>query len=449
MTKTLLKNANIINEGAESFRDILISNGHIEKIDNCISADNSWNIVECEKKYVIPGVIDDQVHFREPGNTNKASIATESLAAVLGGTTSFMDMPNNTPPAITRQDLDNKKLIASKNSYANYSFFLGATDENLEEIQAIDPKNTCGVKIFMGSSTGSLLVEKEDSIRAILKNSQVPVATHCEDNAIIAKNMAAFKEKYGEENLEPYMHPLIRNNEACLTSTKKAIALAKETGGNLHVLHISTREEAELFEQFASQKIEDRKITAEVCAHHLFFNDSFYKDLGNKLKCNPAVKTELDRKALVKAVKNGVITNIATDHAPHTFEEKSQPFFKAPSGLPLIQFSLLAVLELVSRGELTITEAVTAMSHNTAKRFNVEDRGFIREGYWADIVVVNREQELTVKPSIIASKCGWSPFVGMTFKNSIQHTFVNGNHIVKDGVLNMNSVFGRALTFDR
>ncbi|MGN1392940.1 MAG: dihydroorotase [Succinivibrionaceae bacterium] len=449
MCKTLLKNAITINENGNSYRDILIEKGFISKIDNSISANNSYNIIDCSHQIIIPGVIDDQVHFREPGNINKATIATESLAAVLGGTTSFMDMPNNTPPATTIEAIENKNQIASRNSYANYSFLLGATDSNLNEIKSIDPRKIAGVKVFMGSSTGSLLVDKEEALRNIFINSQVPIATHCEDNNIIAQNYAQFKNKYGEENLEPSMHPLIRSREACFKSTKKAVELAKETNANLHVFHLSTKEELELFRPFSDIKVSDRKITCEVCVHHLFFNDSFYSSLGNKLKCNPAVKTENDRQALIKALKEGVITNVATDHAPHTYEEKQQPYYKAPSGLPLIQFSLLAMLELVHRNELEIEDVVTAMCHNVADRYNIEKRGYIREGYFADLVVIDPNKTFTVKPSCIVSKCGWSPFTGMTFNNSIAHTFVNGQHIVKDGVINMKATFGKALSFDR
>lgn len=448
MSATLLKNATYINEGCTSQRDILLKNGLIERIDTSIPADDSYEIIDCRDMLVLPGVIDDQVHFREPGTTHKATIATESVAAVLGGTTSFMDMPNNNPPAVTIEDIMAKKDIAARNSYANYSFYLGATENNMEEIQKINPAEICGVKIFMGSSTGNLLVDKDEALYNIFKNCHVLIATHCEDNALINKNMEEFKARYGEENLKPYMHPLIRNHKACYKSTKKAVDLALETGANLHVLHLSTEDEIELFRPFADISLEQRKITAEACAHHLFFNDKSYERLGNRLKCNPAVKTEEDRKALISAVEQGIISIIATDHAPHTLEEKNQPFYKAPSGLPLIQYSLLAVLELVHRNELSLEAAVTALSHNPAVRFNIDRRGFIKEGYFADIAVVKNE-EFTVKPVDIASKCKWSPFLGYTFANRVMHTFVNGNHVVNNGIFVPNNIFGRDLRFNR
>lgn len=448
MSTTLLKNVTYVNEGATRFRDILIENGHFERIDNDIPAKDNYKIIDCQNLMVLPGVIDDQVHFREPGMTHKATIATEACAAVLGGTTSFMDMPNNNPPAITNEHLNQKKQIAAKCSLANYSFYLGATADNLEEIKALDPQNVCGVKIFMGSSTGNLLVDNDEALRKIFSTSQIPIATHCEDNTIIQNNLNAYIKKYGD-NIEPYMHALIRNREACFKSSKKAVDLAIETKANLHVLHLSTKEEIELFKPFAQAKIQDRRISAEVCAHHLFFNSSFYKTLGSKIKCNPAIKDEADRKALVNAVDSGIITNIATDHAPHTREEKEQPFLKAPSGLPLIQFSLLAVLELVHRGELTLENAVAALSHNTALRFNIRDRGFIKEGYWADLVIVKPNCAYTVMPHEIASKCNWSPFVGLTFNNKILHTFVNGNQVVENGAIVPGSINGKEILFNR
>lgn len=442
----LLKNATFINEGATSLRDILIKDNRIEKIDNFIRADNSYEVMDVSDMLVLPGVIDDQVHFREPGATHKATIFTESRAAVLGGTTSFMDMPNNNPPCTTKEAINNKNNIAQNDSLANYSFYLGATNDNLEEIKAIDPKTTCGVKIFMGSSTGNLLVDDDIALRNIFKSTNLPIATHCEDNEIIAKNLAAFKEKY-HDNLTPSMHPLIRNHEACLKSSKKAVELAKETGANLHVLHLSTKEEVKLFEEFAHLPIEERKITAEVCAHHLYFSDKDYETLGNKIKCNPAIKTLDDRLALIKAVNNGVISVIATDHAPHTFDEKMKPYLEAPSGLPLVQFSLLAVLELVHEGKMTLETVVSALSHNVAKRFNILDRGFIKEGYFADLAIVKHEP-FTVKPNIIASKCGWSPFTSKTFAYHVKHTIVSGNLVVKDSKI-ISDTTGMMLNFNR
>ncbi len=445
--KLLLKNVTYINRGATRVRDILIENGRFVRIDNNISA-TGCDILDCANMLVIPGVIDDQVHFREPGNTNKATIASESVAAVLGGTTSFMDMPNNTPPTTTLESLANKNAIAAKVSPANYSFYLGATNDNLEQIKAINPQEVCGVKIFMGSSTGSLLVDNDEALREIFWHSPVLIATHCEDNAIITKNMQKYVTMYGD-NIEPYMHALIRSREACLASSRKAIALAEETHANLHVLHLSTKEELELFQQYAKIPVEKRQITAEVCVHHLYFNSSYYAKLGSHIKCNPAIKDESDRLALLQAVTDGTITNIATDHAPHTREEKAQPFIKAPSGLPLVQFSLLATLELVHRNELDLETAVTGLCHNPALRFKIKDRGFIEEGYYADFVVIDPHSTYTVKPHEIASKCGWSPFIGTTFNNRIVHTFVNGKQVVKNGKLVQMAPAGEMLTFDR
>lgn len=449
MTEILLKNAAFVNEDATYERDLLIKNGRIEKIANDISADPSWKIIDLEGLTLLPGIIDDQVHFREPGAEYKANIASESKAAVLGGTTSFMDMPNNNPPAITYNQIKAKNEIAKNVSPANYAFYLGASGDNLEEIKKLDPKKVCGVKIFMGSSTGTLLVDDEKLLKQIFAASPILIATHCEDNSIIKNNLNSFIEKYGEENLTAEMHPLIRSREACLASTLKAIRIAKETNARLHVLHISTKEEAEIFGKFASIPLADRRITAEACVHHLFFNDTYYKRLKNNIKCNPAIKTEEDRRALLAAVRNTAISCIATDHAPHTAEEKALPYFKAPAGLPLIQFTMPALLELVQKGEISIEEVVRCCSHNPAMMFNIKDRGFIREGYFADLVAVNMHKPLTVTPNIIASKCGWSPFTGYTFKSSVIHTFVNGVHVVENGKLIPNCLSGKELEFDR
>lgn len=448
MNSVLLKNATMINEGATLKGDLLIRDGRIDRIAAEIPADQASEIIECENLTVIPGCIDDQVHFREPGSTWKADMASEARAAVLGGVTSFMDMPNNTPPATTREDIARKKDIARRSSLANFGFYLGATPDNLEEIKSLDPRDVCGVKVFMGSSTGTLLVDDADCLRNIFRSAEVPVATHCEDNEIISSNTRLFQEKYGDR-MDASMHPLIRSREACLKSSSLAVELARETGARLHVLHLSTAEELPLFEPWAALPVSRRQITCEVCAHHLFFSDSWYQRLGNRLKCNPAVKTEKDRQALLKGVRTGLITCIATDHAPHTAEEKSAPYSKAPGGLPLIQFALPALLELVKRNELNIEDVVTGYCHNPAIRFNISKRGFIREGYWADLTVINPARPERVTPSVIASKCGWSPFTGMTFSNSVVHTFVNGNHIVDNGVLKNINCFGTPLRFDR
>ena len=419
MNSALLKNATIINEGATFKGDLLIRDGRIARIASSVSGDQASRIIDCENQIVIPGCIDDQVHFREPGSTWKADMASEARAAALGGVTSFMDMPNNTPPATTSRDIAVKKDIARRSSVANFGFY------------------------------GTLLVDQEDSLRNIFRAAEVPVATHCEDNEIISKNTALFREKYGEDGMDASMHPLIRSREACLKSTSLAVALAKETGARLHALHLSTAEELRLFEPWAPLPVSQRQITCEVCVHHLFFNDTWYGALGNRLKCNPAVKTEKDRQALVAAVRTGLVTCIATDHAPHTAEEKNAPYSKAPGGIPLIQFALPALLELVKRNELTMEDVVAGYCHNPAIRFNISKRGFIREGYWADLVVIDPGRPQRVTPSIIASKCGWSPFTGVTFSNSIVHTFINGNQVVNNGVLENKNCFGTALRFDR
>ncbi len=449
MSDTLLKNALYVNEGRALRGDILIRGAFIERVGASIPAPAGCEVLDCADLLVLPGAIDDQVHFREPGGERKATIASESLAAVAGGVTSFMDMPNNDPPAVTAAALEAKRNLAARSSAANYSFYLGATEDNLGEIVRADPARVCGVKVFMGSSTGTLLVRDDAALRAIFRNSPVLIATHCEDDEIIRRNAEAFRAKYGEENLDPSAHPLIRSREACLRSTEKAVALAQETGADLHVLHLSTAEELELFRPYAGLDPGERRITAEACVHHLFFSDADYARLGNLLKCNPAVKTEADRKALVRAVADGTVTVIGTDHAPHTAEEKSLPYFRAPSGLPLIQFSLPAALELADRGELTVEAVVTAMCHNPAKRFRVDRRGFIREGYYADLAVVARTEPRPVRPGDILSKCGWSPFAGHAFGRRVVHTFVNGRRAVRDGRADPEARFGRELRFLR
>ncbi len=400
--------------------------------------------IEAAGQWVLPGVIDDQVHFREPGMTYKGDIHSESRAAVAGGVTSFLEMPNTKPPATTRALLEEKFARAAEVSPANYSFYLGATNDNLAEIERIDPRHICGVKVFMGSSTGNMLVDDEKALAGIFASSPVLIATHCEDEATIRANMAAFEAKYGDK-IGVEMHPLIRSVEACYRSTERAVALADRYGSQLHVLHLSTARELELFE---SKPLAEKKITNEVCVHHLWFCDEDYARLGNRIKWNPAIKTAADREALREGLLNGKVDVVATDHAPHTLEEKQRPYLEAPSGGPLVQHSLPAMLEFCAQGLFTLEQVVDKMCHAPARRFQVARRGFLREGYFADIVLVDPESPWTVGPENILYRCGWSPFEGVLFSHRITHTLVNGHVAYKNGVLD-DSILGEALTFER
>jgi dihydroorotase len=442
MSSLLVKSAKIVNEGQQFVGDVFIKDGFIEQIGSTlnIAADREIN---AEGKYLLPGCIDDQVHFREPGLTHKAEIFTESRAAVAGGITSFMEMPNTVPNTITQELLADKYNIASKRSLANYSFFMGATNDNLDEVLKTDPKNVCGIKIFMGSSTGNMLVDNEKTLESIFSSTPMLIATHCEDEETIQRNMEVFKQKYGE-NITPAMHPLIRNAEACYKSSSFAVELAKKHKSRLHILHISTAKETALFDN--SILLKDKKITAEACIHHLWFSDKDYAEKGNWIKWNPAVKTEEDRKAIFDAVLDGRIDVIATDHAPHTIEEKSKPYLQAPSGGPLLQHSLLAMLEFYHKNEISIEKIVEKMAHNPAICFNVEKRGFIREGYWADLVLVDLKAHSLVSKDNIISKCGWSPFEGYEFNSAISHTIVSGNVVYENGKF-IESGSGRRLQF--
>jgi len=427
----LLKSGTIINEGKQIVADILIKNGRIEKIAPSISVDYKIEELNLEGKYILPGCIDDQVHFREPGLTHKAEIKTESRAAVAGGITSFMEMPNTVPNTLTQDLLEDKYKIASQNSIANYSFFMGASNDNIEEVLKTNERNVCGVKIFMGSSTGNMLVDNEKTLTNLF--SKVPpilIATHCEDEATIQANIKIFKEKYGE-NVPIECHPLIRNTEACYRSSSMAVDLAKKYDTRLHILHISTEKEIALFDN--SIPLEQKLITAEACVHHLWFSDEDYKTKGNFIKWNPAVKSATDREAIWKALLEDRIDVIATDHAPHTLEEKNQSYFKAPSGGPLVQHALLAMLEKVKEGKISIEKVVEKMAHSPAILFKIEERGYIREGYHADLVIVNPSEGFTVSKENILSKCGWSPFEGNHFNNSIEKTFVNGKLVYSNG----------------
>ncbi|MGM1429199.1 dihydroorotase [Sphingobacterium lactis] len=422
MSTILIKQAQVVNEGSIQALDIFIKDGRIAKIAGTIDVQADREI-NAEGLHLLPGLIDDQVHFREPGLTHKADIFTESRAAVAGGTTSFMEMPNTVPNTLTQKLLQDKYDIGQDSSLANYSFFMGAANDNLDEVLKTNPRDVCGIKVFMGSSTGNMLVDNEKALEAIFSQAPTLIATHCEDEATIQANLALYKEKYGEQ-ITIDMHPLIRSEEACYLSSSKAVALAKKNNTRLHILHISTAKEIALFDN--SIPLDQKRITAEACIHHLWFSDADYKTKGNFIKWNPAVKTAHDRDGILKAVLDGHIDVIATDHAPHTIEEKSQPYLQAPSGGPLVQHALQALLDMVKEGKLTVEQLVQKTAHNTATLFQIEQRGFIREGYWADLVLVDLNKPYTVTKDNILSKCGWSPFENHTFSATIEHTLVSG-----------------------
>ena len=424
MHRILIKNARIVNEGTIFQGDVLIENEFIVEIAESISAKFSdCKIIDAEGNYLIPGAIDDQVHFREPGLTHKGNIASESRAAVAGGITSFIEQPNTIPNAVTQEILEEKYQIAAQSSYANYSFMMGATNDNLEEVLKTNPKNVAGIKIFLGSSTGNMLVDNEATLEKIFSSTDMLIAVHCEDEQTIKNNLEIYKEQYGEE-IPVQVHHLIRSAEACYLSSSKAIALAKKTGARLHVFHLSTAKEMDLFTN--KIPLEEKKITAEVCVHHLWFTNEDYDTKGNLIKWNPAVKTADDRKALWEALLDDRIDVIATDHAPHTLEEKQQSYLKAPSGGPLVQHAVVALFEAHFQGKISVEKIVEKMAHNPAKIFKIEKRGFVKEGFYADLVIVNPGLPWSVNKSNILYKCGWSPFEDFTFKSRITHTFVNG-----------------------
>ncbi|MGM9478611.1 dihydroorotase [Pedobacter sp. GSP4] len=444
MNTYLIKAATIVNEGQKILADVLIKDGLIAKIGQNLSAPGAQEI-NAEGQYLLPGMIDDQVHFREPGLTHKADIFTESMAAVAGGITSFMEMPNTVPNTLTQQLLADKYAIAAETSLANYSFYMGASNDNIEEVLKTDPKNVCGIKVFMGSSTGNMLVDNEKTLENIFSKAPILVATHCEDEATIRHNLAAFKAKYGED-LTIEMHPLIRSAEACYKSSSLAVELAKAYQTRLHILHISTAKEISLFDNITPLK--DKKITAEACIHHLWFNDQDYAEKGNFIKWNPAVKTEADQKGVLAGVLENYIDVIATDHAPHTLEEKQQPYAQAPSGGPLVQHALPALFEMHLQGKISLEKIAEKTAHNLAICFDIEKRGFIREGYWADLVLVDLNDPWKVTKLNNFYKCGWSPFDGDTFKASITHTFVSGNLAYQKGKFTTDQI-GKRLTFTR
>ncbi|RBQ08736.1 dihydroorotase [Pedobacter miscanthi] len=444
MNTYLIKAATIVNEGQKIVADVLIKDGLIAKIGQNLSETGAQEI-NAEGQYLLPGMIDDQVHFREPGLTHKADIFTESMAAVAGGITSFMEMPNTVPNTLTQDLLADKYEIAAQTSLANYSFYMGASNDNIEEVLKTDPKNVCGIKVFMGSSTGNMLVDNEKTLENIFSKAPILVATHCEDEATIRHNLAEFKAKYGEE-LTIEMHPLIRSAEACYKSSSLAVELAKTYQTRLHILHISTAKEITLFDNITPLK--DKKITAEACVHHLWFNDKDYASRGNFIKWNPAVKTEDDQNGVLKGVLENYIDVIATDHAPHTLAEKQQPYSQAPSGGPLVQHALPALLEMHLQGKISLERIAEKTAHNLAICFDIEKRGFIREGYWADLVLVNLNDPWRVTKLNNFYKCGWSPFDGDTFQASITHTFVSGNLAYQNGKFTTDQI-GKRLTFAR
>ena len=430
MGRILLKNAKIVNDNKIFPADILLEDDVILKIEDHISSDSAAKVMDLEGKYVIPGAIDDQVHFREPGLTHKGTIATESRAAVAGGITSFMEQPNTNPQTTTIEALEDKFEMARNSAFANYSFLFGGTNDNLEEIKKLD-KNACsGIKLFLGSSTGNMLVDNEEVIEKIFRNTEMVISAHCEDESTIKANFAKYKAQYGDDIPVKY-HPLIRSAEACYLSSSRAIALAKKTGARFHVFHLSTGKETELFRN--DIPLEDKKITAEVCIHHLWFSEEDYDTKGTLIKWNPAVKTAADRDQLWEALLDDRIDVIATDHAPHTLEEKNNVYTSAPSGGPLVQHALPAMLEKYHGGKISLEKIVEKMCHNPAKLFQIKKRGFIREGFYADLVVLDLNDSWTVTKENIAYKCGWSPFEGNSFKSRITHTFVNGHLAYENG----------------
>jgi dihydroorotase len=442
MAKTLLKNATIINEGKRIHGDVLISNGRIEKIADNLS-DPTASVIDIEGKWLMPGMIDDQVHFREPGLTHKGNIYTESRAAVAGGITSFMEMPNTKPNALTQELLQDKYDIANENAIANYSFFMGASNDNIEEVLKTDAKQVCGVKVFMGSSTGNMLVDNEQTLTGIFSRCEMLIATHCEDEATVRKNLAEYEAKYGE-NMPIKYHPEIRSVKACYLSSSLAAGLAKKYDTRLHILHLSTAKEMELFRNDIPLK--EKRITAEACVHHLWFTDADYDEKGTNIKWNPAVKSASDRDAIWEAVNDNRIDVFATDHAPHTIEEKANNYFNAPSGGPLVQHAVLALLEKAKEGLISVERVVEKMSHAVADCFHIDERGYIREGYYADLVVVDPNKSYAVDRSNLLYKCGWSPFEGYTFSHSIDKTFVNGNLVYNNGQV-IEGTTGKRMTF--
>jgi dihydroorotase len=443
MADHLIKGALLVNEGQERHLDVLVRNGHIEQIGNELSVRFRVNEVAADGLLLLPGCIDDQVHFREPGLTHKADLTTESRAAVAGGITSYMEMPNTVPNVLTQELLEQKYQRAAQVSAANYSFFMGAGNDNLAEVLRTDPRSVCGIKIFMGSSTGNMLVDNEQTLDAIFSQCPMLIATHCEDETTVRANTKKAIDRFGED-IPMAQHPVIRDAEACYLSSSKAVRLAQRHGTRLHILHISTAKELSLFRN--DIPLCEKMITAEACIHHLTFTDSLYATKGSLLKWNPAVKTEADRQAIFQAVIDGRIDVIATDHAPHTWDEKQQGYLKAPSGGPLVQHALPAMLDHARKGAISRTMVVQKMAHNVADLFRIEDRGYIREGYWADLVLVDPTSPWTVQKDNLLYKCGWSIFEGTVFADRVTMTMVNGHVVWNEGRL-IEAPMGKRLTF--
>jgi dihydroorotase len=444
MSSILIKSATIINEGRQFVGDLLVKDSFIERIDTTIDA-NADREINAEGLHLFPGCIDDQVHFREPGLTHKGDIYTESRAAVAGGITSFMEMPNTVPNTLTQQLLEDKYEVAAANSLANYSFYMGASNDNLDEVMRTNTAGVCGIKVFMGSSTGNMLVDNPNTLEKLFANSPMLIATHCEDEATIRHNLEHYKQLLGE-NIPVRLHPKIRSEAACYLSSSMAVDLATKHGTRLHILHISTEKETYLFDN--SIPLKDKKITAEACIHHLWFTDKDYETKGNFIKWNPAVKKEHDRDGILKAVLNGRIDVIATDHAPHTLLEKQQPYLQAPSGGPLVQHALTAMLQLFHQGKISLEQIAEKMAHNVATCFQIEKRGFIREGYWADLVLVDLNNPWKVYKTNLLYKCAWSPFEGETFQSKIAYTLISGNIAFDNGKL-IEAPPGKRLSFNR
>ena len=443
--KTLIRNANIVNEGKVFQGHVLIDNNIISKISEYEINVKADKVIDAKDNYLFPGCIDDQVHFREPGLTHKGEIYTEAKAAVAGGITSYMEMPNTIPNVFTQQLLEDKYKIAAKNSLANYSFFMGASNDNLEEVLKTNPKTVCGVKIFMCSSTGNMLVDKRETLEGLFKDCKMLIAVHCEDEETIKRNLETYVRSYAE-NIPPQLHPVIRSAEACYKSSSLAVELAKKYNTRLHVLHISTAQELQLFD--STIPLKEKRITAEVCIHHLWFSDADYPRLGNLIKWNPAIKTAQDKAALLKGLLDNKLDVIATDHAPHTLEEKMQPYLKAPSGGPLVQHSLVTMLEFFHNKQITLEKIAEKMSHAVADCFQISKRGYIREGYYADLALVDINYHWTVTKRNLLYKCAWSPFEWQLFRSKVIQTFVNGNLVYDNGKWD-ESTKGQRLKFER
>jgi dihydroorotase len=444
MYDLIIKNGTLVNEGSIYESDVAIKGDRIEKISSSIDAE-AKKIIDLDGKYILPGLIDDQVHFREPGLTHKGNIQSESRAGLAGGVTSYFEMPNVNPTTTNRKNLQAKFDLAATKSHANYSFYMGASNTNIDEIKQLDNTLACGLKVFMGASTGDMLVDNQDTLEAIFREAPVNIVTHCEDTPTIIENEKAIIAQYGED-IDATFHPRIRDAASCLKSSQLAYDLATKHGSNLHILHLTTADEMKLFTE---GEITDKKITAEVCVHHLFFSEADYETRGNFIKCNPSVKSEQDRLALIDAVQKNKIDIIATDHAPHTLEEKQQPYLQAPSGLPLNQHSLLVLLDFYNKGIFTLEQIVQKTSHNIAERFQIKDRGYIREGSFADLAIVDLSANTLVTNENILYHCGWSPFMDYTFPAAVVHTIINGEIVLEDGVLKEQLPIGSRIEFNR